>query len=129
MNEYLLGKRCPYCDEPSVYVHSAEVYYGSDRYGMIYLCRPCQAWVGVHKGTDRALGRLANAELRAAKHKVHELMNELHYHTNWLRHKFNSKIYPYLSRSLNLPIEETHIGMFNVEQCKQAIEVLKQFQW
>jgi hypothetical protein len=54
---------CPYCGQPAIYVDSAAVYrIGS--YGMIYLCRPCQAWVGVHPGTDQPLGRLANAELR-----------------------------------------------------------------
>ena len=37
--------------------------YGVD-YGMIYYCPQCGAYVGVHKGTDRAKGRLANAELR-----------------------------------------------------------------
>ena len=32
---------------------------------MIYICKPCDAYVGVHKGTDKALGRLANKELRS----------------------------------------------------------------
>ena len=56
---------CPYCGERAVYTNSKEVYGRS--YGMIYLCRPCDAYVGVHDGTAKPLGRLANAELRAAK--------------------------------------------------------------
>jgi hypothetical protein len=37
---------------------------GGIDYGMIYYCPKCRAYVGVHAGTDRAKGRLANAELR-----------------------------------------------------------------
>lgn len=56
------GKVCPYCKEQTEYVDSACIYGKS--YGMIYLCRKCDAYVGVHKGTNKALGRLANKELR-----------------------------------------------------------------
>lgn len=59
MNEKLTGHICPYCGCFAEFVDSSCVYNGKS-YGMIYLCRPCVAWVGVHKGTDNALGRLAN---------------------------------------------------------------------
>lgn len=58
--EMLKGKICPYCHIPTEYKNSIEVY-GID-YGMIYYCPKCRAYVGVHAGTDRAKGRLANAE-------------------------------------------------------------------
>lgn len=57
--EILSGRICPYCHVPTEYKNSIEVY-GVD-YGMIYYCPQCGAYVGVHKGTDRAKGRLANA--------------------------------------------------------------------
>ena len=53
---------CDYCGRQAEYVDS-KVIYGKS-YGMMYLCRNCMAYVGVHKGTDKPLGRLANAELR-----------------------------------------------------------------
>ena len=53
---------CDYCGRQAEYVDSKVVYGKS--YGMMYLCRNCMAYVGVHKGTDKPLGRLANAELR-----------------------------------------------------------------
>lgn len=56
MNEILTGKVCPYCGRPTEFVDSSVIYGRS--YGMIYLCRDCRAYVGVHKGTDQALGRL-----------------------------------------------------------------------
>ena len=62
----MAGKICPYCGQPTEYVDSAAVYHGIS-YGMIYLCRKCDAYVGVHRGTDKALGRLANRSLREWK--------------------------------------------------------------
>ena len=59
------GKVCPYCRGKSEYVDSSVIYGKS--YGMIYLCRTCDAYCGVHRSTDRALGRLANKELRFCK--------------------------------------------------------------
>jgi len=44
---------------------------------MIYLCRSCDAYVGVHKGTDKPKGRLANAELREYKKKAHSAFDPL----------------------------------------------------
>ena len=48
MNLYLIqervkqGKQCPYCLKEPEYINSTEVY-GKD-YGMMYICKPCQAW-------------------------------------------------------------------------------------
>ena len=58
---------CNYCGKPAEYVDSTVVYGSS--YGMIYYCKPCNAWVGVHKGSGAPLGTLANAELRAYRRK------------------------------------------------------------
>lgn len=60
---------CDYCGRQAEYVDSKAVYGKS--YGMMYLCRNCMAYVGVHKGTDKPLGRLANAELRYWKKAAH----------------------------------------------------------
>lgn len=32
--------------------------------------------------------------------------------------------YRWLSEQMKLPIEQTHIGMFTVEQCKAALEII-----
>lgn len=100
---------------------------------MIYLCWDCMAYVGVHKGTDRALGRLANAELRVAKKEAHfyfdqiaktSLINKI-----WKEHIPNTsnrnKAYLWLSNQLNIPHEVCHIGMFDVEDCKRVVELCK----
>jgi hypothetical protein len=118
---------CPYCGAESIYTDSSEVY--SCSYGMIYLCRPCQAWVGVHKGTDNALGRLANAELRQWKQEAHKWFDPL-----WQRKisrdgvgKFTARnqAYKWLSKTLEIPLTVCHIGMMDVEDCKRVVEVCK----
>ena len=131
------GKLCAYCEQPTVYVDSAEVYNGRS-YGMVYLCRPCQAWVGVHKGTDKALGRTANAELRHWKKQAHGVFDGL-----WRRkamHALAKKeyadpeksavwsrsrnaAYAWLSEKTAIPPSECHIGMMDIDQCKLVIGV------
>lgn len=76
---------CDYCGRQAEYVDSKVVYGKS--YGMMYLCRNCMAYVGVHKGTDKPLGRLA--------------------------------------QKMGLPVEQTHIGMFDVAQCRKAIHIIE----
>jgi hypothetical protein len=124
MDEFSDVKNCPYCKDKSVYVDSSEVYPRS--YGMIYLCRPCHAWVGVHKGTNVALGRIANSELRNFKKQAHYYFDIL-----WKR-KINkgltkkiarTKAYMWLSRELKIPAKKTHIGMFDVDQCRRVVEL------
>src|ERR1044072_1806082 len=98
--------------------------------GVIFnLCRACEAWVGVHEGTDKALGRLANKELRSLKINAHSKFDKL-----WKQllifdfsvKKARNFCYAWLADKMNLPIERTHIGMFDEEQCKSAIKHVKQ---
>lgn len=122
------GKLCPYCHAETIYIDSAEVYGKS--YGMIYLCRPCKAWVGVHKGSSTALGRLANDELREWKKKAHSLFDPL-----WQRKinkGFSKKMargagYKWLANELGIDIDLCHIGMFDVDTCKQVVEICKKY--
>ncbi|WP_278247013.1 zinc-finger-containing protein [Agathobaculum desmolans] len=66
---------CNYCGRKAELVDS-KVIYGTS-YGMMYLCRRCNAYVGCHKGTDRPLGRLADAELRYWKKAAHAVFDPL----------------------------------------------------
>jgi hypothetical protein len=122
----LWGKVCPYCKNKSKLIDSSLIY-GVD-YGRMYYCEPCQAWVGTHKGTDKALGRLANAELRLWKQQAHKFFDPL-----WHKKKKQGmksarmKAYEWLSREMHLPFKKTHIGMFDVEQCKKVVIICKQY--
>jgi len=110
---------CDYCGRPAQYVDSAIVYHGRS-YGMIYYCQDCQAWVGVHKGTDKPKGRLADASLREWKIKAHAAFDPL-----WIGKERRTRrwAYEWLAGEMGLPVEKTHIGMFDVDQCKQVITI------
>lgn len=113
---------CDYCGKPAQFVDSAIVYHGHS-YGMIYYCHDCNAWVGCHKDSDAPLGRLANAELRNWKRGAHAVFDPL-----WRRRIIGNrqKAYAWLSEQMGLPPEKTHIGMFDVDQCKQVIRLCKE---
>lgn len=116
---------CPYCGKRAEFVDSAEVYHGRS-YGMIYLCRPCDAYVGCHgngKG-DSPKGRLANAELRRWKIAAHNAFDPL-WKSGPFRGRRNSA-YAWLAEQMGLPKEKTHIGMFDVAECQQVIQICKE---
>ena len=112
---------CPYCGRLATYVDS-EVVYGRS-YGMIYLCSPCDAYVGVHKRTNTPLGRLANAELRKWKKLAHAYFDPL-----WQFGRLKGRrgdAYKWLAEKMKLHISETHIGLFDVAQCQQVVSIME----
>ena len=116
--DIISGKICPYCNCKSELIDSAEVYDGVS-YGLMYICRNCNAYVGCHKGSDKSLGRLANEELRRYKHCAHLVFDMI-----WENHfmsRYNA--YTWLSKKLQINREHTHIGMFDVDLCKQVIKL------
>lgn len=123
-DEINTGKICPYCNCKSEYTDSSVIYGKS--YGMIYLCRKCNAYCGVHKGTDKALGRLANAELRYWKKEAHakfDLLWQKKITKGFSKKEARGSTYKWLSEQMGLPIDLTHIGMMDVEQCKRVVEL------
>lgn len=129
------GLSCPYCYSATELIDSAELYRDGTSYGWAYICRPCKAWVGCHKGTENALGRLADAELRAKKQATHKVFDRLHT-TNLIdrlhpQHKKSkgtrrSRAYLWLSLRMGVDYRDCHIGMFTPEQCEQAISIVNQ---
>jgi hypothetical protein len=120
---------CPYCSQNSERTTGSVMYpHRPDLAGkVIYRCVPCDAWVGCHTGTDNPLGRLANAELRAAKQAAHAAFDPL-----WKAKRDRQGIkqksargagYRWLADQLGVPYEHCHIGMFDVEQCRRVIEL------
>lgn len=82
------------------------------------------AYVGCHKGTNKPLGRLANAELRHWKQKAHSAFDPL-----WQHGRFKGRrkaAYAWLAKEMHLPEAETHIGMFDVSQCKRVIQIINE---
>ena len=117
--------KCQYCGKETELVDSGVIYGKS--YGLIYRCCPCDAYVGCHPRTYKPLGTVANKELREWRKKAHSIFDPM-WKAKIKRDKCSKLVarnaaYKWLAEQLNLPVEDTHIGMFNVEQCKRVIEI------
>ena len=86
-----------------------------------WLCSPCDAYVGCHKGTDKTLGRLADKDLRMWKTKAHSSFDP-----KWKSGKMSrTEAYEWLSKKLKIKVKDCHIGEFDIDQCRKVVEVCK----
>ena len=89
--------------------------------GARWICPSCGAHVGGHRGTNIPLGIPASGEISRKRIVVHDEINRL------LTSGMDKKsVYKILARRMNLSAEETHAGKFSLEQCEQAISILKE---
>jgi hypothetical protein len=116
---------CPYCGSRARLTDSAIVYHGRS-YGPIYLCSKwpeCDAYVGADKKSGTPLGRLANKELREWKKKAHQWIDPL-----WRSGILSrAKVYRIISGRMRIDPSKAHVGMFNIDQCKKAISVIRRY--
>lgn len=116
------GVRCDYCHGQATLIGGNEMYpHRRDLFDKkFWKCEPCQAWVGCHPGTVNPLGRLANAELRIAKSRVHAKLDPL-----WKSGRMKRKdAYALLAGKLNIAPQNCHVGMFDVPTCDAAYKAL-----
>lgn len=116
---------CPYCGAPSQLTTGAHVYPHRPDLApkRFYECRPCGAYVGCHPGSDRPLGRLADAELRRWKQRVHAAFDP---HWKIGRGAYaRSRAYARLARDMGIPAAECHTGMFDLARCKAALTAIQ----
>jgi hypothetical protein len=122
---------CPYCNAKAKLLRQVDAGYPYQAdYGPTWTCVPCKAWVGCHANSTRhaPLGRLADAELRQWKMKVHDVFDPL-----WQRkmrrdacNQFEARNagYKWLAGEMGLEIKRCHVGEFDIEECKRAIEII-----
>lgn len=129
---------CWYCgDTPRLHETSIHIY--NKDYGPVWQCPCCHAYVGCHPGTHKALGRVANKELRTWKMKAHAALDPLWRKkaSNYIQERpgaskrcmaksygrARGKAYGWLSEQMGLRSDECHIGYFTIEQCKRVVEI------
>lgn len=119
---------CPFCDQPAEWVSHAEIYgkvFNKDAH-MIWLCRPCDAYVGTHQNSKRPLGQMANAHMRRARKLTKELFINKCLMGNWKCNKtLKSAAYAMLADRMGITVDECHFGDFTVEQCRDAYRILQ----
>lgn len=114
---------CPYCGSTANVTSDSSVY--GRHYGYIYLCSNyprCDAYVGIHKGTWEPKGTMANAELRKWRLKAHTAFDPL-WTSGCVKRK---KAYKWLADRLKIPVDECHIGMFDIEMCKKVVQIMEE---
>jgi hypothetical protein len=121
MSHKAMFVRCDYCSQQAELIDSEKVYGRS--YGLIYICWPCDARIGVHKGTTRPLGRLANKELREWKKRAHAAFDPL-----WKSKQMTRPdAYRWLAKEMDIKdaARDCHIGMFDVADCQRVVAIME----
>ena len=98
---------CPYCGKPAALVDD-EVIYGRSYGHKAYWCKPCDAYVGCHKGTETPMGRLANRELRKWKMRAHAAFDMI-WKCRYMR-RYNA--YAWLAEELNIELLQAKMYVF-----------------
>lgn len=123
---------CPYCSHPAVLLKGSQMPFRGnaaydDRY--FWVCEPCNAWVGCHKGGNRAFGELANRHVRRLRREVHHAFDpiwEADQGRGRSRFQSREKAYRWLADKLGIDREACHIGMFDETACVVALAILRQ---
>lgn len=125
--------KCQYCSSSASLRNSSIVYQGRD-FGLLYICNNypvCDSYVGVHRNTIKPKGSLANKDLREIRKKAHfyfdYLWNKKMKIHNCKKRTARTKAYEWLSKQINIPFDECHIGMFDIENCEKVIKLCKPF--
>jgi len=131
---------CLHCDGACRLTDGKEVYpHRGDLWSKpFWVCDPCGARVGCHPGTTDPLGHAANAETRRARSMLHDRMLDPIWKTADRLYQIDSRqerkkvlrvarrrTYAFLAEKMGLTTDETHTGMFTVEQCREAWAALK----
>lgn len=109
---------CPYCGEQAKLMPSAEFYASGIDYGLLYVCLPCDARIGVrtetaHLPEPEPSGLMANAELRFAKKKAHSAFDLL-----WRRELMSrASAYKWLAAEMQIPLKSVTL------QCLMSLDV------
>jgi hypothetical protein len=127
--------QCDYCGTAAVLTRPGdEAYpYREDR-GAIWVCQPCQAWIGIYSRSTRnvPLGRLANAELREWKAKLHaalEPMAAAKARRDGISiFEARAKGYRWLASALQIDEKACTIHQLDADQCRAAVEVIEKFE-
>ena len=124
---------CPYCGGLATFMPDSSTLYNGRDFGAVYHCAAGHepAWVGVHKGTLKPLGRLADRALRRAKQDAHAAFDPM-WKTVMERdaigqNEARKRGYAWLAGQMGLPPEGMHVGMLDIEQCQRVVAICSKY--
>ena len=133
----LSAPQCPYCDTTAELVDGLVIYPDNPKVAgkQFWYCKHDDAWCAVHSNspTLKPVGRMANAELREAKRKLHHAFDPL-WNAGFMRHvqergnhaKKSECVriaYEWLSTTMGMPFKQCHIGALDLDQCAKATAI------
>ncbi|AOY94502.1 hypothetical protein BKK79_21390 [Cupriavidus sp. USMAA2-4] len=125
---------CDFCGAKAVLMQPGESAYPyRDDHGPLWVCTPCEAWIGTYPRSKRhvPLGRLANAELRQAKSELHQALEPLvaakMRRDGCRAFEARAKGIRWLAAQLGLADTSGSIHAFDAAQCRQAIGLIGAF--
>lgn len=125
ISRYPIPYVCNYCGSTVILGSNAMIYGQEYGNGLAYMCTSCDAYVGVHKGTDIPLGRLANRELRTLKKRCHAYFDPVWKYGTITRRK----AYARLAELLGIPENECHFGWFDKAMLLKCLKIFIDAQW
>jgi len=118
---------CQYCSNDAELIDSKEIYGRS--YGMAWICRPCDAYVGTHMNSKdhKPLGKLANKPTREARKRAHAAFDPL-WERKMVRDNCSKTVarkagYAWLAGRMSIEVKRCHISWFDVDQCEQVVNI------
>ena len=124
---------CHACIREARLTNGSEVYPGHKEAAKrkVYICDGCSARVGVHAGTTKPLGTLADAETAAARTYLHAAIDPLWQNADRAhgiktsagvraRQMARDRVYSFLSDRLGIDRRDCHIGEFDLARCRAA---------
>lgn len=117
---------CPYCHGRAV-LRPASYVYGDRAKDDETLCvcknyPECDSYVRVHAGTNKPMGTLANRELRNARHRAHQLFDQI-WKTGIMS---RSQAYQWMRYKFGLSAAQGHIAKFSDYYCEQLIQMCEE---
>jgi ssDNA-binding Zn-finger/Zn-ribbon topoisomerase 1 len=114
---------CPYCGSTADLCPDSVVY-GRSFGRRVWVCQnypECDSYVGVHFSTDDPLGRLANKELRERRIEAHAWFDPIWKAGDMSR----AAAYRWLAKAMQMPVDDVHIGQFDLGLCEAVIEICR----
>ena len=114
---------CPYCGRHAKLITGSVLYPHRQELSHLWFwrCSPCGAYVGTHENSPRHTpkGSLANAKLRAMRSTAHHFL-DAHWRT---QNSSRRQVYTKLAEFMGLTEAQAHIGKFDEQQCRMAIDL------
>jgi len=123
---------CPASIESILLISEVDLYgkiYSSKSDKRFWQCQKCQSYVGCHENSNKPYGILADKDTREMRIKVHSIFDPIWqyyiYRFSMQKYKVRGKAYKWLAEEMGLKIKYCHIGMFDIEMCEKAIEIIE----